>query len=107
MTTDQEIADARAKRAAIAPKLSELTADVLFGDIWKRTELSPRERSLITVASVITLQNDEAIHAHLSHALRNGLTIEELGEVITHIAFYAGFPATIPALNSLVELADG
>ena len=80
-----------------APKLVSLTDDVLFGDIWARTELSPRDRSLITVASLITGGNTEQLPGHLQRARENGLTETELKEVIIHLAFYAGWPKAMSA----------
>ena len=75
-----------------APKLVSLTDDVLFGDIWARPELSPRDRSLITVAALITsgLHKLEQLPGHLQRARENGLTETELKEVMIHLAFYAG-----------------
>jgi len=70
-----------------APKLVSLTDDVLFGDIWVRPELSPRDRSLITVAALITGGNTEQLSGHLQRARDNGVTETELKEVIIHLAF--------------------
>ena len=75
-----------------APKLVDLTDRVLFGDVWERPELSKRDRSLITVAALIALNRPEQLRSHLARALDNGLTKEELIEVITHLAFYSGWP---------------
>ena len=82
-----------------APKLVSLTDDVLFGDIWERTELSPRDRSLITVAALITADNTEQLPGHLERARQNGLTEAELKEVIIHLAFYAGWPRAMSAVQ--------
>jgi 4-carboxymuconolactone decarboxylase len=82
-----------------APKLVSLTDDVLFGDIWERTELSPRDRSLITVAALITGGNTEQLPGHLERARQNGLTEAELKEVIIHLAFYAGWPKAMSAVQ--------
>jgi 4-carboxymuconolactone decarboxylase len=84
--------------ADIAPKLDEITADVLFGDVWKRPGLSPRDRSLVTVASLIALYRVNELPFHLKKALENGVTKDELVEVITHLAFYAGWPAASTAI---------
>ncbi|MDO5862748.1 MULTISPECIES: carboxymuconolactone decarboxylase family protein [Paenarthrobacter] len=75
-----------------APKLVELTDDVLFGDIWERAELSPRDRSLVTVASLVTNSSTDQLRGHLARARANGLTEAELKEAIVHLAFYAGWP---------------
>jgi 4-carboxymuconolactone decarboxylase len=82
-----------------APKLVSLTDDVLFGDVWARTELSPRDRSLVTVAALITGGNTEQLGGHLDRARRNGLTEDELKEVIIHLAFYAGWPRAMSAVR--------
>lgn len=81
-----------------APKLVSLTDDVLFGDIWARPELSPRDRSLITVAALVTGGNTEQLRGHLERARQNGVTDDELKEVIIHLAFYAGWPKAMSAV---------
>ncbi len=82
-----------------APKLVELSDEVLFGDVWERKELSPRDRSLITVAALIAGGNSEQLPFHLNKAKENGLTETELKEVITHLAFYAGWPKAMSAIT--------
>ena len=74
----------------VAPKLAELTDDVLFGDIWERPGLSKRDRSLITVATLVALYRTNELPGHLRRALDNGVSQDELVELITHLAFYAG-----------------
>jgi len=83
----------------IAPALARYTDDVLFGDVWKRTELSPRDRSLITVTTLIALYRINELPFHLKFALQNGVTRDELIETITHIAFYAGWPTASTAIG--------
>jgi len=83
----------------IAPALATITDDILFGDVWERPELSPRDRSLITVAALIALYRTNELPFHLKRALENGVTREELAEVITHLAFYAGWPAASTAIG--------
>ena len=90
----------------IAPKLVELTDDVLFGDVWKRPGLSPRDRSLITVAALVSLYRTDQVESHLRRALDNGLTVEELAEAITHLAFYAGWPCAISAAVTLRRITN-
>ncbi len=87
-----------------APKLVELTDNVLFGDIWERQELSKRDRSLITVAALIALNRPEQLRFHLEKAVNNGLKKEELVEVITHLAFYSGWPNSMNAIMLAKEL---
>ncbi len=89
----------RQSLGAFAPKLVDLTDDVLFGDVWARTELAPRDRSLITVAALIAGGNTEQLPFHLQKARENGLTEAELIEVITHLAFYAGWPKAMSAIT--------
>lgn len=85
--------------ADIAPALADITDNVLFGEVWKREGLSPRDRSLITVASLISLYRTNELPFHLKRALENGVTREELSEVITHLAFYAGWPPASTAIG--------
>lgn len=82
-----------------APKLVELTDDVLFGDVWARAELPRRDRSLITVASLVTSGSTEQLVSHLRLAKQNGLTETELKEEIIHLAFYAGWPKAMSAIQ--------
>ena len=84
--------------ADIAPALGEYTDEVLFGDVWKRPGLSPRERSLVTVASLVSLYRTNELPFHLKRALENGVTKDELIEVITHLAFYSGWPTASSAI---------
>ncbi|MFC9057190.1 carboxymuconolactone decarboxylase family protein [Streptomyces sp. NPDC057074] len=93
--------------AAIAPKLVELTDDVLFGDVWERPGLSPRDRSLVTVSVLAALYRGEQLDHHLGVALDNGLSVEELSEAITHLAFYAGWPSAMSAITRLKQIAEG
>jgi 4-carboxymuconolactone decarboxylase len=76
----------------------------LFGDIWERYQLSKRDRSLITVATLIALNRMEQFPFHLEKALANGITKEEIIEVITHLAFYSGWPNSMSALRRAKEL---
>jgi 4-carboxymuconolactone decarboxylase len=82
----------------IAPKLAELTDDILFGDVWSRPQLPRRERSLITIASLVTTGSTEQLVGHLRLARQNGLSEEELVEAIVHLAFYAGWPRAMSAV---------
>jgi 4-carboxymuconolactone decarboxylase len=87
-----------------APKLAQLTDDVLFGDVWERAELSPRDRSLVTVAALIANGNTEQLTGHLNRAKQNGLSETELAEVIIHLAFYAGWPRAMSAVKIAREV---
>jgi 4-carboxymuconolactone decarboxylase len=89
-----------------APKLVELTDEVLFGDVWERAELSPRDRSLVTVTALVALYRTDQLGFHLRKALDNGLTKDELVEAITHLAFYAGWPNAMSAITQLKDIVQ-
>ena len=89
---------ARNPYADIAPALGNYTDNVLFGDLWKRPGLSPRDRSLITVATLVALYRTNELPFHLNKALENGVTKDELIELITHLAFYSGWPTANTAI---------
>jgi len=95
----EEPTNARKSFGDIAPHLAELTDKVLFGDVWEQAELSPRDRSLITITSLISLYRTNEMPFHLKKALENGLTREEIVGTITHLAFYAGWPPAMTALQ--------
>jgi len=82
---------------AFTPALVDYTNDVIYGDLWERKALSKRDRSLITVAALVATYRPEQLVSHLSRAIANGVTQEEITEVITHMAFYAGWPAAMSA----------
>jgi 4-carboxymuconolactone decarboxylase len=90
---------ARGPFADVAPKLDELTQQVLFGDVWERPGLSKRDRSLITVATLVAMYRTNELPFHLKRALENGVTKDELVELITHLAFYAGWPPASTAVG--------
>ncbi len=85
----------------LAPKLADLTDTVLFGDVWERPGLSPRDRSLVTVTTLVALYRNDQLGFHLRLALENGLSTDELVEAITHLAFYAGWPNAMGAIGVL------
>ena len=82
----------------IAPKLAELTDNVLFGDIWERPGLSKRDRSLVTVSALIALNRPDQLRSHLALARQHGVTETELVEAITQLAFYTGWPNAVSAV---------
>lgn len=83
----------------LAPEFTKLTDDILFGDIWKRSDLSPRDRSLITIAVLAAQNRIEQIDFHLQRGLDNGLSKKEIVGVLTHVAFYAGWPSAVTGLR--------
>jgi 4-carboxymuconolactone decarboxylase len=90
-----------------APGLVHFTDDALFGDAWTRPQLSPRDRSLITVAALTAGGNTEQLTFHLQFAKDNGVTEEELIEAITHLAFYAGWPKAMSAMAVAKQVLRG
>ena len=100
-TENSTVSRAQRMFGTLAPKLASLTDDVLFGDVWKRPALSPRDRSLITVAALVALCRENQLPGHFSRALGNGVQQEELVEIITHLAIYAGWPNAVTAIATL------
>ena len=97
---------ARSAMAEVSPKLAEVTTDVLFGDVWERPGLSKRDRSLITVAALIALYRTDQLRGHIGRALENGVTRDEIGELINHMAFDAGWPTAANAVLVAKEVYD-
>lgn len=97
MSTQPSAPTARDVVRQVAPKLIDLSEKVLFGDVWERPGLSKRDRSLITVAALTAMYRTDQLPGHLERALANGVTREEIGELITHLAFYAGWPSAMTA----------
>jgi 4-carboxymuconolactone decarboxylase len=89
------------------PKLAELTDNILFADVWERPGLTKRDRSVITVAALIALNRPEQLRHHLQRARDNGVSKEEVVEMITHLAFYAGWPNAINAVGVAREVFQG
>ena len=92
MTNEKPLPTTRERIGDVAPKLVDLTEKVLFGDVWERPGLSKRDRSLVTVAALTALYRPDQIRGHIWRALDNGVTPEEIVELITHLAIYAGWP---------------
>lgn len=88
------------------PKMVSLTDDVLFGDVWARPGLSLRDRSLITVAALIASGSIDRLRGHLQRARDNGVTEAELKEALTHLAFYAGWPRAMSAIEVARQVFD-
>jgi 4-carboxymuconolactone decarboxylase len=97
MATPAPVSPARNEVRHVVPRLIELTETLLYPDIWERPGLSKRDRSLITVAALVALYRPDQLKTHTERALANGVTQEEIGELITHLAFYAGWPSAMSA----------
>jgi 4-carboxymuconolactone decarboxylase len=87
-----------------APKLAALTDQLLFDDVWERPELSKRDRSMITCAALVALGKTEQMGYHFPLAIENGVTKDELVELITHVAFYGGWPSAMSAILKAKEI---
>jgi 4-carboxymuconolactone decarboxylase len=97
---------AREAVRAVVPRMIELSETVIYGDIWERPGLSKRDRSLIVVASLITTYRPEQLKGHLGRALDNGVTKDEIAEIITHLAFYSGWPGSMNAARVAREVYE-
>ncbi|MFM0592548.1 MULTISPECIES: carboxymuconolactone decarboxylase family protein [Paraburkholderia] len=91
----------------IAPALADYTDKVLFGEVWQRPGLSPRDRSLVTVAGLVAMYRSNELPFHLGKALDNGVSRDELIELITHLAFYSGWPTASTALGIARQVFAG
>lgn len=88
------------------PKLGALRDQVLFGDVWEQTDLSKRDRSLVTVTALIALYRTDELRGHIRRALQNGVTKDEIRGVITHLAFYSGWPTAVNAARVAMEVFE-
>src|SRR5438445_9040127 len=103
MATGQNAAN---DMAEVAPEFAKLTKDFLFGNIWERPELSKRDKSLITITTLVALNRIEQVEYHLKFGIENGLTKEEIVAAMTHIAFYAGWPTAASGFSHLKASLD-
>ena len=102
----EKVTAGRDALGAFAPKFAELNDDILFGQVWSReAQLSLRDRSLVTVVALMAQGLvDSSFRFHLENAKNNGVTQEEMAEVLTHAAFYAGWPKSWAAFNMAKEV---
>src|SRR5512145_49611 len=107
VSTPRTATSARDEVRTVAPKLIEMTEKVVYGDVWERPQLSKRDRSLITVAALIAMYRGDQLKGHIQRALQNGVTKEEIGEVITHLALYAGWPTAMSAGRIAKKVFEG
>ena len=98
MTSTTNQGNAQRAIGDFAPKLAQLTDEVLFADVWERPALSMRDRSFATCAALIALGKTEQMSFHVPYAIRNGVTKEEFVELTTHLAFYVGWPNSFSAM---------
>ena len=102
----QPSSPARERIRATVPKMIDLTERVIYGDVWERPNLSKRDRSLMVIASLVSTYRPEQLKGHIARGLDNGLTRDEIAEIITHLAFYSGWPASMTAANILKEVLE-
>jgi 4-carboxymuconolactone decarboxylase len=102
--TDQEKPQPFSPVYDFIPNLGRLRNDVLFGDVWEGTDLTKRDRSLVTVAVLAALYRTDELKGHMQRALDNGVTEDELKGLITHVAFYAGWPNAVNAGRVALEV---
>ena len=91
---------------AVVPRMIELSEDLIYGDIWERPGLNKRDRSLMVISALIASYRPEQLRGHLIRALDNGLTRDEISEVITHLAFYSGWPGSMTAARVFKEVLE-
>jgi 4-carboxymuconolactone decarboxylase len=89
-----------------APQMAELTNRVLYGEVWPSAGLSQRDRSIVTVSALIALNRPDQLRSHLGRARANGVTKEEMAALITHLAFYAGWPSAVSAVSIANEVYE-
>lgn len=106
MSTQVPVPSARNEVRQVIPRLIELTETLLYPDIWERPGLSKRDRSLITVAALVATYRPEQLKGHTERALANGVTREEISELITHLAFYAGWPSAMSAARVVKQVFE-
>ena len=102
----EDTVDRITERNVIAPKWQRWTTEVLFGEVWGGDGLSLRDRSLITVAVLVTMSRPHELHNHMRAALVNGVTVDELVEIVQHVGFYSGWPNVGAALSLLKQIVD-
>jgi 4-carboxymuconolactone decarboxylase len=100
------VTNARDRVRGVVPKLIDLTEKVVYGDVWERPGLNKRDRSLITVASLVAMNRTEQLRGHVARALDNGVTRDEIAEIITHMAFYSGWPTAMSAAGVAKEVFE-
>jgi len=88
---------------AIAPKFVQLTNDVVFDDFWRRSDLSRRDRSLVTIAALAGMGDDDQLDAYLRRGVESGLTRNQITEALTHLGFYAGWPKAAKAMAAVTR----
>jgi 4-carboxymuconolactone decarboxylase len=104
MTLPVAVTTTRNEVRTVVPRLIELTETLVYPDIWERPGLSKRDRSLITVAALMAMYRPDQLNGHTERALANGVTNEEIGELITHLAFYAGRPSAMSAAKVVKQV---
>ena len=90
----------------VFPKLVSMTNDYVYGDVWERKELSKRDRSLVTISALVALGWEDQLKSHVERGLKNGLTREEIAEIVTHLAMYSGWPSAMTASHAVMDVFE-
>jgi 4-carboxymuconolactone decarboxylase len=93
----------RDELGTVAPKFVQLTNDVVFDDLWRRPDLNVRDRSLVTIAALAAIGDDDQLDVYLRRGIDSGLTRTQIAEALTHLGFYAGWPKATKALTALTK----
>jgi 4-carboxymuconolactone decarboxylase len=88
------------------PKLVEMTHQYVYGDVWERPQLSKRDRSMVTIAALVALGWQDQLNSHIARGLTNGLSREEVSEIITHLSMYSGWPSAMTAAHVAVDVFE-
>lgn len=91
----------------IVPDLVKYTHELIYGEIWERGGLSKRDRSLITIAALVASYRPDQLNSHIDRGLKNGVTREEIAEIITHCAFYCGWPSAMTGAQVAADVYEG
>ena len=97
---------ARERIRGTVPKLAEIADTLIYGEVWERPQLSKRDRSLITCGALMAMGRSEQLKGHLARELDNGCTKDEIAELITHLAFYSGWPTAMTAARLAKEVFE-
>jgi 4-carboxymuconolactone decarboxylase len=93
--------------AGVAPKFVQLTNDVVFDDLWRRSDLSARDRSLVTIVALAAMGDDDQLELYLRRGIESGLTRAQITEALTHVAFYAGWGRATKSITAVARTLGG
>lgn len=100
------LGDVSPKVAGVAPSIGQLAASFAYGEVWSRPGLSKRDRSIVTFSALVALSATEELQLHALRGLANGISKDEIGEILTQLAPYVGFPLVVAAATKIADLVD-